>query len=94
MYSAVIAKPKRNVFAVLDIGTTKIICLIVKINGNFSYKVTGTGYKIAEGVNGGSITNVKHANYSISSTIGLAEQVSEETIDRSMASLNSLSASS
>ncbi|MFP3032070.1 MAG: cell division protein FtsA, partial [Wolbachia sp.] len=53
MYSAVIAKPKRNVFAVLDIGTTKIICLIVKINGNFSYKVTGTGYKIAEGVNGG-----------------------------------------
>ncbi|KDB19361.1 cell division protein FtsA [Wolbachia endosymbiont of Glossina morsitans morsitans] len=82
MYSAVIAKPKRNVFAVLDIGTTKIICLIVKINGNFSYKVTGTGYKIAEGVNGGSITNVKHANYSISSTIGLAEQVSEETIDQ------------
>ncbi|WCR58147.1 cell division protein FtsA [Wolbachia endosymbiont of Ctenocephalides felis wCfeJ] len=82
MYSAVIVKPKRNVFAVIDIGTTKIICLIVKINGNFSYKITGTGYKIAEGVNGGSITDVKHANYSILSTLGLAEQVSEETIDQ------------
>lgn len=82
MYSAVIVKPKRSVFAVLDIGTTKIICLIVKISSNFSYKITGTGYKIAEGINGGSITDVKHANYSISSTIGLAEQVSEETIDQ------------
>ncbi|NSM56677.1 cell division protein FtsA [Wolbachia endosymbiont of Atemnus politus] len=82
MYSAVIVKPKRNVFAVLDIGTTKIICLIVKISNNFNYKITGTGYKIAEGVNGGLITDVKHANYSISSTVGLAEQVSEETIDQ------------
>ncbi|MDM8335035.1 cell division protein FtsA [Wolbachia pipientis] len=82
MYSAVIVKPKRNVFAVLDIGTTKIICLVVKISSNFSYKITGTGYKIAEGVNGGSITDVKHANYSISSTVGLAEQVSEEIIDQ------------
>lgn len=82
MYSAVIVKPKRNVFAVLDIGTTKIVCLIVKVNSNSSYKVTGIGYKIAEGISGGSITNVKHAGYSISSTISLAEQVSEETIDQ------------
>ncbi|MGL9718036.1 MAG: cell division protein FtsA [Wolbachia sp.] len=82
MYSAVIVKPKRNVFAVLDIGTTKIICLIVKISSNFSYKITGIGYKIAEGINGGSITDAKHANYSISSTVGLAEQVSEETVDQ------------
>ncbi|WCR53539.1 MAG: Cell division protein FtsA [Wolbachia endosymbiont of Ctenocephalides orientis wCori] len=82
MYSAVIVKPKRNVFAVLDVGTTKIICLIVKINGNFSCKIAGTGYKVAEGINGGSIVNAKQAIYSISSTIGLAEQVSGETIDQ------------
>ncbi|QOD37843.1 cell division protein FtsA [Candidatus Wolbachia massiliensis] len=82
MYSAVIVKPKRNVFAALDIGTTKIICLIVKVGGNCNYKITGVGYKIAEGVNCGSIIDVKHANYSILSTVGLAEQVSEETIDQ------------
>ncbi|MFL3876631.1 cell division protein FtsA [Wolbachia endosymbiont of Trichogramma kaykai] len=82
MYSAVITKPKQNVFAVLDVGTTKIICLIVKINSNFSYKIIGTGYKSAEGISGGSITDAKHARYSISSTVGLAEQVSEETIDQ------------
>nr|WP_265415487.1 cell division protein FtsA [Wolbachia endosymbiont of Diaphorina citri] len=82
MYSVVITKPKQNVFAVLDVGTTKIICLIVKINSNFSYKIIGTGYKSAEGISGGSITDAKHASYSISSTVGLAEQVSEETIDQ------------
>ncbi|OEY86729.1 cell division protein FtsA [Wolbachia pipientis] len=82
MYSAVIIKPKRNVFAIVDIGTTKVICLIVKMNSNLSYKVIGTGYKTAEGINGGSITNVKHASYSISSTIDLAEQMSEETVDQ------------
>nr|WP_246210211.1 hypothetical protein [Wolbachia endosymbiont of Atemnus politus] len=52
------------------------------VSSNYSYKITGTGYKIAEGVNSGSITDVKHANYSISSIVGLAEQVSEETIDQ------------
>ncbi|QKX03098.1 cell division protein FtsA [Wolbachia endosymbiont of Litomosoides sigmodontis] len=82
MYSAVIVKPKRDVFAVLDIGTTKIICLIVKMSSNFSYKIIGAGYKVAEGVNGGLITDIKYANYSISSTIDLAEQMSEETIDQ------------
>lgn len=82
MYSAVIVKPKRSIFAILDIGTTKIVCLIVKMNSNFSYKIIGIGYKIAEGINAGSITDAKHASYSISSTIGLAEQVSEETIDQ------------
>lgn len=82
MYSAVIVKPKRNIFTVLDIGTTKIVCLIVKINSNLSYKIIGTGYKSAEGISGGSITDAKHASYSISSTVGLAEQVSEETIDQ------------
>ncbi|QKX02122.1 cell division protein FtsA [Wolbachia endosymbiont of Dirofilaria (Dirofilaria) immitis] len=82
MYSAVIVKPKRNIFAVLDIGTTKIICLIVEISGNLSYKITGTGYKIAEGINGGSVIDIKHASHSISSTIGLAEQISEKTIDQ------------
>ncbi|MDF0607762.1 cell division protein FtsA [Wolbachia endosymbiont of Onchocerca gibsoni] len=82
MYSAVIVKPKRNTFAVLDIGTTKIICLIIEISGNLSYKITGTGYKIAEGINGGSVTDIKHANCSISSTIALAKQISEKTIDQ------------
>ncbi len=82
MYSAVIVKPKRNTFAVLDIGTTKIICLIVEISGNLNYKITGTGYKIAEGINGGSVTDIKHANCSISSTIALAKQISEKTIDQ------------
>ncbi len=82
MYSAVIVKPKRNTFAALDIGTTKIICLIVEISGNLNYKITGTGYKIAEGINGGSVTDIKHANCSISSTIALAKQISEKTIDQ------------
>ncbi|WFW29665.1 MAG: cell division protein FtsA [Wolbachia endosymbiont of Menacanthus eurysternus] len=82
MHSAVIVKPKRNVFAVLDIGTTKIICLVVKIIGSINYKIVGIGYKISEGINGGSITDAKYANYSVLSTIDLAERVSEETIDQ------------
>lgn len=94
MYSAVIVKPKRNVFAVLDIGTTKVICLIVKIGGNFSCKIIGTGYKVAEGINGGSIVNAKQASYSISSTIGLAEEVSEETVDQIYVNFSGCSISS
>lgn len=82
MYSGVIVKPRRNIFAVLDIGTTKIICLTVKVTNNSKWRVIGAGYKIAEGISGGSIIDAKQASYSISSTVNLAEQVSEETIDQ------------
>ncbi|WP_333023125.1 cell division protein FtsA [Wolbachia endosymbiont of Pentidionis agamae] len=82
MYSAVVVKPKGNIFAVLDIATTKVACFVVKVGSSTDYKVIGIGYKAAEGISGGLITNIKRASYSISSTIELAEQVSEETISQ------------
>ncbi len=84
---------KSKVFAALDIGTTKVVCLIVKTNG--SKKVVGVGYNAAEGINGGVITNIKHASRSILSAITMAKQASKiEIVDQAYVNISGCNISS
>ncbi|XGA08189.1 MAG: cell division protein FtsA [Wolbachia endosymbiont of Xenopsylla cheopis] len=84
---------KSKNFAALDIGTTKVVCLIVKTNG--SKKVVGVGYNAAEGINGGVITNIKHASRSILSAITMAKQVSKiEMVDQAYVNISGCNISS
>ncbi|GHM59022.1 MAG: cell division protein FtsA [Candidatus Mesenet longicola] len=84
---------KSKVFAALDIGTTKVVCLIVKTNG--SKKVVGVGYNAAEGINGGVITNIKHASRSILSAITMAKQASKiEMVDQAYVNISGCNISS
>ncbi|PLC09640.1 cell division protein FtsA, partial [Anaplasma phagocytophilum] len=57
LHSAVIMAPRRSVFAVLDMGSTKVVCLAVKVNDEGVPEVIGVGYKPSEGINGGAIVN-------------------------------------
>ena len=81
MHSVIITKPSKKVFAVLDIGTTKVACIIVKITTNNTIQVLGVGYKKSAGVYSGAIINVKEAFKSVASAIEEAEKNSEETIE-------------
>lgn len=80
LYSATITKPKRNVFAVLDIGTSKVICCVVRLHSN-SLQISGVGYRRSEGISGGAVTNIESAQRCISTVVEIAERASEETID-------------
>ncbi|MGN7678444.1 MAG: cell division protein FtsA [Anaplasma sp.] len=82
LHSAVMTEPKKGVFAILDMGSTKMVCLVVKIHSNGAPEVMGVGYKAADGVNGGAITNKQHAGYSVLSSIDLAEQISGHTMSQ------------
>ncbi|WP_238523298.1 cell division protein FtsA [Anaplasma centrale] len=75
-------EPRKGVFAVLDMGSTKMVCLAVKVRGDGGPEVVGVGYKAADGVNGGAIANKQHAGYSILSSVDAAEQVSEHTMNQ------------
>jgi len=72
---------RRNLIAALDIGTTKIACLIAKHGDDGQLTVTGVGHQLARGIKSGVITDVAEAGTSIAAAVHTAEQMSGETIE-------------
>ncbi|WDM85455.1 cell division protein FtsA [Ehrlichia sp. JZT12] len=77
LHSTAITGTKKDVFAVVDLGSTKIVCFIVKVCHNGSPEIIGIGYKASEGINGGTITDMKCATRSILACIESAKQVAQ-----------------
>ena len=59
---------------VLDIGTTKMCCLIARRRPGGSLEVQGAGYQLAEGLRAGEIVDVEAAEASILAVVHEAEQ--------------------
>jgi len=64
----------KEIFASLDIGTSKIVCIIAIIE-NFDLRIIGYSQKAALGLSGSNITDMKLAQRSIISVISEAENI-------------------
>ena len=64
-------------FGVVDIGTTKIACLIGRVEGDGSLRVLGFGWIKGKGINGGDITDLEAAEKSIRTCVGQAEDMAD-----------------
>lgn len=73
-------KQRNSIVSVLDIGSTKVVCLIASINSHNQHQIIGIGYNVASGIKAGRITDVKSAEYSIAQAISSAEKMAGETI--------------
>jgi cell division protein FtsA len=60
-------------FGVLDIGTTKIVCIIGRTESDGSNRVLGFGWQRGRGVRGGGITDIEEAERAIRAAVGQAE---------------------
>jgi cell division protein FtsA len=60
-------------FGVLDIGTTKIVCIIGRLESDQSVRVLGFGWQRGRGVRGGGITDIEEAERAIRAAVGQAE---------------------
>ncbi len=60
-------------FGVLDIGTTKIVCIIGRTESDGSNRVLGFGWQRGQGVRGGGITDLESAERAIRAAVGQAE---------------------
>ena len=60
-------------FGVLDIGTTKIVCMIGRQESDGQLRVTGFGWHRAKGVRGGNIVDLEAAETAIRAAVGQAE---------------------
>jgi cell division protein FtsA len=62
------------VLAALDLGGSKAVCFIAKLDGRGVAQVVGVGHQLSRGIKGGIITDIAEAETSILSTIHQAEQ--------------------
>ena len=81
--------PKSGVIAALDIGSTKISCLIAETvpakhrapdSGENSLKVLGVGHQLSRGIRCGSVINVDEAERAIRLAVDAAERMAQRTI--------------
>jgi cell division protein FtsA len=87
--------PKRNgLIAALDIGTSKVACMIAYLNSLGNIEVVGVDYQLSQGIKAGVITDVKLAEKSILATLNTAEKMAEENIERVIVSMSSSKISS
>jgi cell division protein FtsA len=71
-----------EVYAALDVGTSKIACFIARLDEDGHPSVVGIGHQSSQGVRGGLVSDMESLQRTISSVVNTAEQMSGETIDR------------
>ncbi len=80
--------------AVVDLGTSKVVCFIALPQSDGSWHIAGIGHQVAEGIQGGIVTDIKKAETSILSAVHLAEKMAEQTIDAVFVSFSGASITS
>ena len=66
--------------AALDVGTTKICCLIARTAGEEEPRVVGIGHQISRGMRGGAVVDMGAAETAIRATVEAAERMAGENI--------------
>jgi cell division protein FtsA len=70
-------RPRQSgAFGVLDIGTTKIVCVIARVESDGSTRVIGFGWQKGRGIRGGGIMDIEDAERAIRAAVGQAEEES------------------
>jgi cell division protein FtsA len=80
-------RPRGSLIAALDIGTTKICCLIARV-GAEKPRVLGIGHQISHGVRNGRIVDLDAAGISVVNAVHAAEEMAGETIHQVVANLS------
>lgn len=72
---------KGSLLAALDIGSSKIACFIARIiDDKGTFEVLGVGHHAANGIKGGTITNLERAEAAIRQTVHAAENMAADTM--------------
>lgn len=82
------APTRHGPIAVLDVGTTKIACLIANITEEGEFSVIGVGHQLARGIKSGVITDIGEAATSITAAVHTAEQMAGVTVEDVLVSVN------
>lgn len=70
-----------STIAALDIGSSKVCCLIAHIGKEKRIEIVGHGYNASHGIKNGIITDINQATLSICNAVESAEQMANERIN-------------
>lgn len=83
-----------GLIAALDIGTSKVCCLIARVDSRGAMRIIGRGFHRAKGMKNGAITNLLDVETSIRNAVALAEQSAGESIKSVLVNITSQTISS
>lgn len=72
---------RNGIVSVLDIGSSKIACLIARIDPQKAPVVLGIGHQSAQGVRGGTLVDIQQAEGAILSAVHAAEKMADIAIE-------------
>jgi cell division protein FtsA len=75
-------KSKSRLFAIVDIGSTKIVCFIAQLDADAGLEVIGIGHQISQGIRAGVVTDVRAAETAILAAIHSAEQMADVNVEQ------------
>ena len=78
---------KSTTIAALDIGSSKVSCIIAKVSKDKKISVIGYGYNASRGVKKGVITDIGEATIAIGNAVQDAEQMANEHVDKVIVSV-------
>jgi len=73
-------KGRNGFIAALDVGTTKVCCLIAKAAGADGIRVVGIGHQASRGLRSGTFVDLESAEATIRSTVEAAERMAGDNI--------------
>lgn len=75
-------------FGVLDIGSSKVVCLVARIEGDGVPRALGFGWQKSKGVKAGSIVDMEAAEQSIRAAVASAEEMADHLLQGVIVSLS------
>ena len=73
-------KTRTGTIAALDIGSSKVCCVVARAEPGGSPRVIGVGHVVAKGVRSGAVTGMDDAEASVLAAVNSAEKMAGETI--------------
>lgn len=73
---------RQTLIAALDIGSSKVCCVIARVSRDQKISIAGYGYNASKGIKNGMITDIKQATFSICDAVEAAEQMANERVER------------
>ncbi|HAU30007.1 MAG TPA: cell division protein FtsA [Rhodospirillaceae bacterium] len=69
-----------NLVAALDVGSTKIACLIARVEAGGTIRIVGVGHQVSRGIRNGMIADMDAARGAIAHAVETAESMAGESI--------------
>lgn len=83
-----LGRAKRDRVAALDVGSSKVCCMIAFRDERNRPRVAGIGQQASRGVKAGAVIDMESAETAITAAVHDAEQMAGETIDRVMVNIS------